>query len=168
MKKLSILLPLVITLFGCDAQSSAKQVETTAESLCGKGEFVLSLPKDMDQYKQKMADFIQAGGTDPFDKTAFTDTCKKPRNGKIDLKDIAEQAALATLPYQDAAKVLYFKQKKETLYIVLSAQENGWAGVSTALGTSIPVIIRNIQLNSSIKNIKFGYAPGDEDLAIVK
>lgn len=167
MKKLSILLPLVITLFGCDVQSSAKQVKTTAESLCGKGEFVLSQPKDMDQYKQKMADFIQAGGQNPVSKTAFVDTCKKPRNSKIDLKDIAEQAALTTLP-TDAAKVLYFKQQKGTLYIVLSAQENGWAGVSTALGTTMPVVIRNIQLNSTIKNIKFGYAPGDENLAIVK
>lgn len=75
---------------------------------------------------------------------------------------IAEQSAQATLPYPEAGKVLYFKQIDDTAYVVLAAQEDGWAGVSVAMAAAEPVITRNIQLNSSIQHVTFGYAPDDE------
>ncbi|WP_305421068.1 hypothetical protein [Photobacterium leiognathi] len=163
MKKTMLLVPLAFLLFGCDAQPSVtKTIDAPTVEQCSQGEYAYSLPVDLEKYTHAMALFSQEGGDNPYATTKFKQTCQPLPQVEDKLAYIAEQSAQATLPYPEAGKVLYFKQVDDTAYVVLSAQEDGWAGVSAAMAAAKPVITRNIQLNSSIQHVTFGYAPGDE------
>ncbi|MCG3863607.1 MULTISPECIES: hypothetical protein [unclassified Photobacterium] len=163
MKKTMLLLPLAFLFFGCDAQTSTtKTIATSRVEQCSEGEYAYSLPVDIEKYTHAMALFSQEGGVNPYSTTQFKQTCHSLPQVEDKLAYIAEQSAQATLPYPEAGKVLYFKQVDDTVYVVLEAQEDGWAGVSAAMAAAEPVITRNIQLNSSMKHVMFSYAPGDE------
>ena len=105
MKPVLILLPLLTLIGGCQLDSSAEQ--DTIQ--CNNNEFLLSLPKDIPDYRHAMAEFSQIGGESPLNSMTFVSQCIH----KTSFKELAERSAKEILlpNYKSAGQVTHFRIK---------------------------------------------------------
>ena len=150
MKPACSLLILLTLLGGCLLDSNVEQ--DTIQ--CNNNEFLLSLPKDISDYRHAMAEFSQIGGENPLNSMTFVSQCIK----KTSFKELAERSAKEILlpNYKSAGQVTHFRIKKNVAYVELDAHTDGWPGVSASLAAVDPIIKRNLFLNSKVENVIVG------------
>ena len=106
MKPVLTLLPLLTLLGGCQLDSNVEQDAVQ----CSNNEFLLSLPKDIPDYRHAMAEFSQIGGESPLNSMTFVSQCIH----KTSFKELAERSAKEILlpNYKSAGQVTHFRIKK--------------------------------------------------------
>lgn len=63
---------------------------------------------------------------------------------------------------KEMAQISYFKQKGDTIFIMLNADVEGWAGVSYFLAQVHPLIEKALLQFSDVRHIVWDYAPEDK------
>lgn len=121
----------------------------------------IMVPQDVEVYKKQMIEFVQAGGTDPLEKTVFVE---KKINVEITdelMKASAQIAAQQIQPGGGPEKVLleYFKLENRTAYVLLNIDLDGWAGVSVSLAMIHPLVEKTLLQFPEIDQVIFEYAP---------
>ena len=63
---------------------------------------------------------------------------------------------------KELAQISYFKQKTDTIFILLNADVDGWAGVSYFLAQVHPLVEKALLQFNDVKKVVWGYAPEDK------
>lgn len=150
MKPVLPLFSLLTLLGGCQLDSNVEQ--NTVQ--CSNNEFLLSLPKDIPDYRHAMAEFSQIGGESPLNSMTFVSQCIH----KTSFKELAERSAKEILlpNYKSAGQVTHFRIKNNVAYVELAAHTDHWTGSSAALAAVDPIIKRNLFLNSKVEDVIVG------------
>ncbi|TSA24486.1 MAG: hypothetical protein D4R67_11710 [Bacteroidetes bacterium] len=123
------------------------------------------VPGNESVYKEKMAEFVQAGGEDPLVTTTFiakeitipytSDLMKA--SAQAAAEEIYPASASAGAPSVDS--VAFFKIRNDTAYILLNMDIDGWAGVSVAVAIVHPVVERTLLQFPEVKHVVFDSIP---------
>ncbi len=170
-KKFMVLkmLVLILAFLGCKQNSAEQTVKKEGNSNISSTDkqatsIVIIVPEDMDAYQKMMIDHVQAGGPDPLEKIQFVKKEIEAVSNVNQLEAAANAAAaeIGTGGGPDKAEVGYFKQRQDSIYILLNIDKDGWAGVSVARAQIHPLVEKTLLNFPEVKSVTFGYAKGDE------
>lgn len=136
---------------------------STTTSSPTQTKITILVPDNVTAYNKAMTEYIQGGGQNPLKNWVFV---KKelsiPYTTDI-VKASAEAAAEELTPYGGPAKtsIAYLKIQDGTAYALLDIDLDGWAGVSVSIGRIHPLVEKTLLQFPQIKNVVFGFAPGD-------
>lgn len=123
------------------------------------------LPANMNAYRQKMTDFAQVGGADPFPNIPMV---RKPLDlqGNVEerARSLAGRTAAAVLPVSvepGATQVVQFQLRDKTAYIQFGMDVDGWAGVSVAIAMVHPLVALNLKQFPQIDAVRFEAPPAE-------
>ncbi len=122
-------------------------------------------PADQDQYEKLMNDYVDGKISNPLQSVQFK---RKPvylaPTDSIKYYLALEQYRLYP-PFgnESEAVIPYFKQRADTLYILLNADVDGWAGVSYFLARVHPLIERALLQFPDVRHVVWDYAPDDKN-----
>ena len=108
-----------------------------------------------------MTTYLQDGGKNPLDSWLFVKKIVSVPY-TTDIIKASANAAAGEIPTQAKVVVDYFKVQGDTAYVLLNIDLDGWAGVSVSIGTIHPLVEKTLLQFSQIKNVVFGFAPGDK------
>jgi hypothetical protein len=124
----------------------------------------IMVPENIPAYRAAMNEYIANGGANPANKWKFIKTTITSTTTD-DIVRASAEAAARIIPSQASSlgeQIAYFKIVDPTAYVLLKMDIDGWAGVSFSIATIHPLIEKTLLQFSEIKNVKFGYAPGDK------
>lgn len=127
----------------------------------------IMVPKNEEDYRQKMIEFSQVGGINPLTTWVFV---KKELPLPLNVDPIKASAVLAAqeIPVggsnseSSSVAVVYWKVVNKTAYVLLRMDVDGWAGVSTAIAVTHPLVEKTLLQFPEIQRVIFDYAPGDK------
>lgn len=121
------------------------------------------VPSDMAAYKKAMDNYTSDGGQDPAKTWVFVKKVVAVPYTTDLIRASAEAAAeqIATQAGSAQAAIAYLKIKDSIAYVVLHIDLDAWAGVSFSENKIRPLVEKTLQQFSQIKEVKFGFAPGD-------
>ena len=126
------------------------------------------VPKNIDNYKDIIfKEFEKGYNKANKEVTLSTELYTKKQLTVPDTSDIIKktaQAATEVIPTQggkEGASIVYFKIQDNTVYVMISMQLDGWAGVSYSIAMIEPIIEKNLLQFPQIKHVVFDVAPGD-------
>ncbi|MCX6733242.1 MAG: hypothetical protein NTX63_00330 [Candidatus Peregrinibacteria bacterium] len=183
-RNLNILITIILTMFVAgsvsyvykkDTQRSVAQTAPTEKTTTTKSSttsiITIMIPSDKVAY-QKTVDNMNSGDQAavkpsdmPFIKKLLTipKPSENPTTSEI-MKATAYAAANEIFTPgggPDHAEVAYLKTVKNTAYILLNIDVDGWAGVSFTQSKIRPLIEKTLLLFPGITKVVFGLAPGD-------
>lgn len=163
-------LPIVMmVLYACnqnksDSNKTVNDTIATRKNSSEGSKLVIMIPENIEEYKQRMTEHMQAGGPDPLKDTRFIE--KKIPISSVNnlLEQSANEAAaqIGTGGGPEKARVVYFKKIDRKVYILLNIDLNGWAGVSVAIAEIHPLVEKTLLHNKEVEKVIFDYAPGDQ------
>ncbi len=118
------------------------------------------LPESKEEYREKMTEYVQAGGENPFDKMRYIK--KKIQIRENEVREIAEY--IANYIYDlgtEKIKVEYLEIKNKTVYLLFNIDTEGWAGVSVARGIVHPLVEKNLLNLPQVDRVIFDYSSED-------
>ena len=126
-----------------------------------KTDVAILVPTDITAYEKAMTTYLQDGGKNPLDSWLFVKKIVSVPY-TTDIIKASANAAAGEIPTQAKVVVDYFKVQGDTAYVLLNIDLDGWAGVSVSIGTIHPLVEKTLLQFSQIKNVVFGFAPGDK------
>jgi len=166
MKKIFTILLCLIVFSGCTKEGSQTpnpEAPPSNETSGQTSTVTIMLPENMELYRQKMTEYSQIDGVDPLLTTNFAPQKVLVPNKK-DLEKISVNTALNGINLgggPERAEVAYLKIENKTAYVLLNIDLDGWAGVSTAIAITHPIVEKTLLQSPTIESVRFEYAPSD-------
>ena len=123
----------------------------------------IMVPDDLASYEKAMFKFTDEGGTNPSKDWPFVkETLDVPYSADI-VRASAQAAAgnTGTFGGPTQAVVAYLKILNGVAYVQLDIDLDHWAGVSHSINVIHPLVAKTLLQFPQIKNVIFGFAPGD-------
>lgn len=138
-------------------QLGNQQATTTAISHLSR----YVVPEDLPAYVQQMDEYTSSGGKNPALTWTYHVQEVTVPEGSTTEAYMVELAAnqIKTGGGPTYVAVSHLTVRGDTAYVVLTIDEDGWAGVSFAINKIHPLVERTLLLNPAIQKVVFGRAP---------